>query len=150
MLFWFLGSCIFRNVFCLPEFVTKLPTEKKEEYKMLYEKQKDLTRTEFHDLCQNWAENQGAKIKKEYRQYRLSEERYIEKRDRILRKRLDKTNGSDIAKKFLYELLDLQKNMDITLKMYEAAEEEMRNSLTITVLREATKIWNSLDPAHIE
>ncbi|VDO41654.1 unnamed protein product [Onchocerca flexuosa] len=150
MLFWLLGSFIFWNAFCLPDFVTKLSAAKKEEYKKLYEKQKDLTRTEFHDLCQNWAEKQGAKIKKEYRQYRLKEERYIEKRDQILRSRLDKINGSDVAKKYLYELLDLQKNMDITLKMYETAEEEMRNSLTISALREATKIWNSLDPAHVE
>ncbi|KAM3727968.1 Uncharacterized protein ACO02O_04585 [Dirofilaria immitis] len=139
MLFWLLTSCIFPNVICLPDFVSTLPKVKKVEYDKLYEQQQELTRAEFYDLCQNWAENQGAKIKRDYRVYRLAEERYIEKRDQVLRDRLERTNCSDVAKNFLYELLDLQKNMDITLKMYEAAEEEMRNSISITMLREATK-----------
>ncbi|MCP9265298.1 hypothetical protein DINM_020560 [Dirofilaria immitis] len=136
--FWLLTSCIFPNVICLPDFVSTLPKVKKVEYDKLYEQQQELTRAEFYDLCQNWAENQGAKIKRDYRVYRLAEERYIEKRDQRC------------SKEFLYELLDLQKNMDITLKMYEAAEEEMRNSISITMLREATKVWNSLNPAYID
>ncbi|VDN87803.1 unnamed protein product [Brugia pahangi] len=40
--------------------------------------------------------------------------------------------------------------MSITLKVYETREEEMRHYILATVLREATKIWNLLDPAHID
>lgn len=89
-------------------------------------------------------------MQKKYREYRLDEERYIMKRDRILKDRLDRSNGSNEAKNYLYELLDLQSNMNITLKVYETKEEEMRHSMLINVLQEATEIWNLLDPAHID
>ncbi|CAG9536836.1 unnamed protein product [Cercopithifilaria johnstoni] len=127
-----------------------MPTVKMEEYEALFKQQPELTRAQFYDLCQDWAEKQGAKIKKEFRQYRLDEERYIVKRDRILRDRLDRSNGSDAAKNYLYELLDLQSNMNITLKAYEIKEEEMRHSILFDILKEATEIWNLLDPAHID
>lgn len=89
------------------------------------------------------------RLQKQYRKYRLSEERYIDKRYRILRDRLDKSNGTDAAKNFLYDLLDLQSNMNITLKVYETKEEELRDSILAAELHEATEIWNSLDPADI-
>lgn len=63
MLFWLFGSYVFLSVNCLPDFIKKMPTTKREEYEALYEYQPELTRTEFHDLCQEWAEKQGAKIK---------------------------------------------------------------------------------------
>uniref|UniRef100_A0A1I7VJP4 DUF3848 domain-containing protein n=1 Tax=Loa loa TaxID=7209 RepID=A0A1I7VJP4_LOALO len=87
---------------------------------------------------------------KQYRQYRRDEERYIAKRDRVLKDRLDRANGSNEAKNYLYELLNLQSNMNITLKVYETTEEEMRHSILATILQEATDIWNLLDPAHID
>ncbi|KAK6114238.1 hypothetical protein QQG55_56920 [Brugia pahangi] len=127
-----------------------MPTEKRMEYEALYEQKPFLTRTEFYDLCQDWAQKQGATIKKKYREYRLHEERYIKQRDQVLRDRLDQVNGSNAAKNYLYELLDLQSNMSITLKVYETREEEMRHYILATVLQEATKIWNLLDPAHID
>ncbi|VBB30096.1 unnamed protein product [Acanthocheilonema viteae] len=127
-----------------------MPTEKREEYEALFKHQPELTRTQFYDLCQEWAERQGAQIKRQYRQYRLDEERYIVKRDRILRDRLDRSNGSNAAKNYLYELLDLQSNLNITLGLYNSKEEEMRHSIFIDVLQEATEIWNLLDPANID
>lgn len=57
--------------------------------------------------------------------------------------------GSDEARNYLYELLDLQSDMNVTFKVYEMREEEMRHLIPPTILKEATKIWNSLDPAHI-
>ncbi|EFO18757.1 hypothetical protein LOAG_09738 [Loa loa] len=89
-------------------------------------------------------------FQKQYRQYRRDEERYIAKRDRVLKDRLDRANGSNEAKNYLYELLNLQSNMNITLKVYETTEEEMRHSILATILQEATDIWNLLDPAHID
>lgn len=63
LLLWGLTCSVFLNVDCLPDFIKQMPTKKLEEYKALHEKKPDLTRTEFLDLCQQWAEEQGAKIK---------------------------------------------------------------------------------------
>uniref|UniRef100_A0A0R3RNE8 DUF148 domain-containing protein n=1 Tax=Elaeophora elaphi TaxID=1147741 RepID=A0A0R3RNE8_9BILA len=156
MLYWLLGTGLFLIISCQPDFINELSTAKKKEFEALFEQQPELTRTEFYDLCQDWAQKQGAKIKvakllqKQYRQYRQAEERYIAKRDRILKDRLERSNGSAAAKNYLHELLDLQSNMNITLKLYEKKEEEMRHAILAEVLQEATEIWNSLDPAHID
>ncbi|VDM91389.1 unnamed protein product [Litomosoides sigmodontis] len=150
VLFWLFGSYVFRTINCLPDFIKEMPAAKRKEYEALYKHRPKLTRTEFYDLCEDWAERQGAKIKSQYHQYRLDEEQYIAKRDRILRDRLDGSNGSDAAKNYLRKLLDLQSNMDITLKAYETAEEEMRHSVLFDVLQEATELWNLLDAAHID
>lgn len=40
-----------------------MPEAKKEEYEALFKQQPELTRTQFYDLCQDWAQKQGAEIK---------------------------------------------------------------------------------------
>ncbi|VDN36337.1 unnamed protein product [Gongylonema pulchrum] len=135
---------------CTPDFIKKLPQKDKEEYESLFEKYKNISRKEFYNLRLKWAQSKGSKVGEMYKQYLEEEFQYLATRFAVLKGRLDKAEGSEAAKNFLYELLALQHNLNISLGDYEEREESMRHEIPQYVLQEATTIWNSLKPMYID
>ncbi|VDN05012.1 unnamed protein product [Thelazia callipaeda] len=146
VVFWLFESYIIWNVHCISNFWDDLPADQRNEVLELYKLKNTMPRTEFYDMCQKWAEKQGVEVMAKYEKFRWDLEQTMKLRDATLRARLNNTTCGDIARKFLTDLLDMERNMSLSDQMFDQMRQEMQHRMPKSAYAEAVRVWNSLNP----
>ncbi|VDN91593.1 unnamed protein product [Brugia pahangi] len=130
-----------------PPFVWNLSRNGTEDYCNLYEEQRNISRCQFHCMLQEFGRKYN--ILESVNKFIGEEMIYENERNEILTKRLQNINGTVKAKKFLFEIIKLQQNMDFPLVKIQQLIDNITTELSVQLQQEAVNLWNAICPDNI-